>query len=98
MRSMTRATSRRRLLVIMAAMLRRCGEKIECENCAISKTYHKPVTGSDAIAQPGQRLECHYCGFRRGVPKTCSNCESEHLYCLGAGSQPGEERLQQLST
>jgi primosomal protein N' (replication factor Y) len=77
-------------------MCRSCGEKIECENCAISMTYHKPVTGNDAIAQPGQRLECHYCGFRRGVPKTCPKCESEHLYFLGAGSQQGEERLQEL--
>src|SRR5579871_123107 len=77
-------------------MCRSCGGKIECENCAISMTYHKPVSGSDAIAQPGQRLECHYCGFRRGVPKTCPKCESEHLYFLGAGSQQGEERLQEL--
>jgi len=48
-------------------MCRSCGEKIECENCAISMTYHKPVSGNDDIAQPGQRLECHYCGFRRGA-------------------------------
>ena len=40
----------------------------------------------------GQRLECHYCGYRRGVPKACPKCESEHLYYLGAGSQQGEER------
>ncbi|HTD97447.1 MAG TPA: primosomal protein N', partial [Edaphobacter sp.] len=77
-------------------MCRSCGEKVECENCAISMTYHKPVNGSDGIAQPGQRLECHYCGFRRGVPKTCPKCASEHLYFLGAGSQQGEERLQEL--
>lgn len=75
---------------------RGCGEKIECENCAISMTYHKPVSGNDAIAQPGQRLECHYCGFRRGVPTKCPKCESEHLYFLGAGSQQGEERLQEI--
>jgi len=75
-------------------MCRSCGGKIECENCAISMTYHKPVT--DAHAHVGQRLECHYCGFRRGVPKTCPKCESEHLYFLGAGSQQGEERLQEL--
>jgi primosomal protein N' (replication factor Y) (superfamily II helicase) len=77
-------------------MCRSCGEKIECENCAISMTYHKPVSGNDSIAQPGQRLECHYCGFRRSVPKNCPKCESEHLYFLGAGSQQGEERLQEL--
>jgi len=48
------------------------------------------------VAQPGQRLECHYCGFRRAVPERCPKCESEHLYFLGAGSQQGEERLQEL--
>ncbi len=84
-------------------MCRSCGEKIECENCAISMTYHKALdsglraaSGNDAIAQPGQRLECHYCGFRRGVPGKCPKCESEHLYYMGAGSQQGEERLQEI--
>ena len=77
-------------------LCRSCGEKIECENCAISMTYHKPVVGTDLHAHPGDRLECHYCGFRRSVPKKCPKCESEHLYYLGAGSQQGEERLQAL--
>ena len=76
---------------------RSCGEKIECENCAIAMTYHKAVAPTeDGLAQPGQRLECHYCGFRRGVPKACPKCQSEHLYYLGAGSQQGEEKLQEL--
>ena len=75
-------------------MCRSCGEKIECENCAISMTFHKQVTTD--VATPGQRLECHYCGFRRNVPKVCPKCQSEHLYYLGAGSQQGEERLQEL--
>ena len=79
-------------------MCRSCGEKIQCENCAISLTYHK---GGDeqhlnGVARVGQRLECHYCGFRRGVPKACEKCGSEHLYYMGAGSQQGEERLQEL--
>jgi primosomal protein N' (replication factor Y) len=77
-------------------MCRSCGEKIECENCAISMTYHKPVTSEDGLAEPGSRLECHYCGFRRTVPKTCPQCRSEHLYFLGAGSQQGEEKLREL--
>jgi len=75
---------------------RSCGEKIECENCAISMTYHKPVIGTDLHAHAGDRLECHYCGFRRSIPKVCPKCQSEHLYYLGAGSQQGEERLQEL--
>ena len=77
-------------------MCRACGEKIECENCAISMTFHKPVRDSDLHAEPGERLECHYCGYRRSVPKRCPKCESEHLYYLGAGSQQGEERLQEI--
>ena len=77
-------------------MCRSCGEKIECENCAIAMTFHKPVLGDDLHAHAGDRLQCHYCGFRRSVPKTCPKCQSEHLYYLGAGSQQGEERLQGL--
>ena len=44
----------------------------------------------------GQRLECHYCGYRRTVPARCPKCDSEHLYYLGAGSQQGEERLAEI--
>ena len=79
-------------------MCRSCGEKLECENCAISLTYHKPANEHDmnGEARVGQRLECHYCGFRRGIPKNCPKCGSEHMYYLGAGSQQGEERLQEL--
>ncbi|WP_446744239.1 primosomal protein N' [Silvibacterium acidisoli] len=77
-------------------MCRSCGEKLQCENCSISLTYHKPVTSEDGHAQVGQRLECHYCGYKRTVPQRCPKCESEHLYYLGAGSQQGEERLQEL--
>ena len=76
---------------------RSCGEKVECENCAIAMTYHKAVPeGGDGVAQPGARLECGYCGFRRGVPKTCPKCNSQHLYFLGVGSQQGEEKLLEL--
>ena len=77
-------------------MCRSCGDKIQCENCAISMTFHKHLTEDINIAQPGERLQCHYCGFRRNVPKACPTCQSEHLYYLGAGSQQGEERLQEL--
>lgn len=77
-------------------MCRACGEKLQCENCSISLTYHRPVPGSDDRAHVGQRLECHYCGYKRTVPACCPECDSEHLYFLGAGSQQGEERLQEI--
>ncbi len=79
-----------------AVMCRACGEKLECQNCAIALTHHKAAVEDSGIAQAGQRLECHYCGFRRTVPARCPKCSSEHLYYLGAGSQQGEERLQEI--
>ena len=79
-------------------MCRGCGEKLECENCAIALTYHKSgdELSLDGEARAGTRLECHYCGYRRNVPTHCPKCQSEHLYYLGAGSQQGEERLVEL--
>jgi primosomal protein N' (replication factor Y) (superfamily II helicase) len=77
-----------------AVMCRACGAKLECQNCAIALTHHKAA--EDGIAREGQRLECHYCGFRRVVPARCPQCDSEHLYFLGAGSQQGEERLTEI--
>jgi len=81
-----------------AVLCRACGQKLECENCAIALTHHKPqVEGDDIeVARAGQRLECHYCGYRRTVPARCPKCDSEHLYYLGAGSQQGEERLAEI--
>jgi primosomal protein N' (replication factor Y) len=79
-----------------AVICRACGEKLECENCAIALTHHKPPAEDANLARPGQRLECHYCGFCRTVPARCPKCESEHLYYLGAGSEQGEARLAEI--
>jgi len=79
-----------------AVICRACGEKLECQNCAISLTHHKPAGDDAGIARQGQRLECHYCGFQRTVPARCPKCDSEHLYYLGAGSEQGEERLAEI--
>jgi primosomal protein N' (replication factor Y) len=79
-----------------AVMCRACGAKLECENCAIALTHHKPAGEEADQAREGQRLECHYCGYRRTVPARCPQCDSEHLYFLGAGSQQGEERLGEI--
>jgi primosomal protein N' (replication factor Y) (superfamily II helicase) len=77
-------------------MCRACGEKLQCENCAISLTHHRPIADDQDPSPTGQRLQCHYCGYKRTVPKICPNCESEHLHFLGAGSQQGEQRLQEI--
>ena len=65
------------------ALCRSCGISILCENCSIALTYHKRE----------DRLQCHYCGFSRRVPKACPKCGSEHVYFVGAGSEQLEERL-----
>ena len=74
---------------------RACGIKLDCENCSIALTHHKSAATADQPAT-GQRLECHYCGYKKTVPKRCPACDSEFLYFLGAGSQQGEERLQEI--
>jgi primosomal protein N' (replication factor Y) len=79
-----------------AVICRACGEKLECQNCAISLTHHKPPAEDGGEARVGQRLECHYCGYRRTVPARCPKCDSEHLYYLGAGSEQGEARLGEI--
>jgi primosomal protein N' (replication factor Y) len=79
-----------------AVMCRSCGEKLECQNCAIALTHHKAQSDDNAEALAGQRLECHYCGYKRTVPARCPKCDSEHLYYLGAGSQQGEEKLAEI--
>jgi len=68
------------------ALCRSCGVSVQCENCSIALTYHK-ARG---------RLECHYCGYSRAVPKTCPKCGSEHLYYVGAGAEQIEEHLREL--
>ncbi len=68
------------------ALCRSCGASLECAHCSIALTYHKSRG----------RLECHYCGYSRAVPKTCPKCDSKHLYFVGAGAEQLEERLKTL--
>ncbi len=79
-----------------AVMCRACGEKLDCQNCAIALTHHKAASEDLGEARAGQRLVCHYCGYKRTVPARCPKCSSEHLYYLGAGSEQGEERLKEI--
>ena len=65
---------------------RSCGHKVECENCSITLTYHRR----------DRRLLCHMCNFARKVPSVCPQCESEHIYFLGTGSEKVEEELHNL--
>jgi primosomal protein N' (replication factor Y) len=68
------------------ALCRACGNRMECQNCAIAMTHHKRTN----------RMVCHYCGFQAPVPKVCGECGSEYVYFLGTGSEKLEELLHGL--
>ena len=62
-----------------------CGNVEECPNCSIPLTYHK-VNNS---------LICHYCGFRKPMPHTCTKCGSRFIYSSGTGTQRIEDEIKQ---
>jgi primosomal protein N' (replication factor Y) (superfamily II helicase) len=62
---------------------RSCGHRVECQNCAVSLTWHKQ----------DKRLLCHYCGYAERVPELCPQCGSEHVYFLGSGAEKVEHEL-----
>jgi primosomal protein N' (replication factor Y) len=57
-----------------------------CANCSISLTYH----------QEFNRLSCHYCGYSRSIPKTCSECDREYIHYVGEGTEKVSEVIEQL--
>lgn len=70
----------------MYVMCRKCGERVQCENCSVTLTFHKRE----------RRLLCHYCDFAAPVPDKCPTCGSEFLHFQGSGSEKVEEELRRL--
>jgi primosomal protein N' (replication factor Y) len=70
----------------MYVMCRKCGERIQCENCSVTLTFHRRE----------QRLLCHYCDYAAPVPNKCPSCSSEFLDYLGSGSEKVEDELRRL--
>ncbi len=64
-------------------MCRDCGYVAQCPHCDISLTYH----------QTSRSLKCHYCGHQERMPRTCNNCNSEHIRFFGSGTQKVEEEI-----
>jgi len=62
-----------------------CGHIFECASCAVSLTLHhdEHAGGSERM------LECHYCNFRRPVPRQCSFCgkNTDESKSKGIGTQ-----------
>ena len=65
---------------------RSCGERLQCQNCALTLTWHKR----------DKRMLCHVCGYSEPVPEICPKCTSEHIYFLGTGSEKVEDELRVL--
>ena len=58
-------------------MCRECGTVDTCPNCDISLTLHMDT----------KSMNCHYCGFSKGIPHTCPNCSSRSIRYYGTGTQ-----------
>lgn len=70
---------------------RSCGEVIKCPNCSVAMHYHTKSGGYD-----DGFLFCHLCGKKTYVPKACPDCQSEHLYKMGFGTQKIQQELEEL--
>jgi primosomal protein N' (replication factor Y) len=60
-----------------------CGWIPECQNCAVTLTYHKAA----------QRWQCHYCGTNYPVLHTCPACGNHHFIQKNFGTERVEEVL-----
>jgi primosomal protein N' (replication factor Y) len=56
---------------------RDCGLVLRCPRCDTPFTYHSAR----------ERLQCHHCGYDRGLPSTCPNCGGRRIRQFGAGTQ-----------
>jgi primosomal protein N' (replication factor Y) len=61
-------------------LCRRCGHRFQCPNCTAWLVEHRLAA----------RLECHHCGFRSMLPRTCPGCGAEEML---AACGPGVERV-----
>jgi primosomal protein N' (replication factor Y) len=65
---------------------RDCGESLTCPRCDTPLVHHTAR----------EQLQCHHCGYRRGVPETCPACGSPRVRHFGAGTQRVESEVQRL--
>ena len=65
---------------------RGCGYTEKCPNCEVSLTYH---IGAESMS-------CHYCGYKKRVPKICPECSSEKIKYMGTGTEKIEEFVKGL--
>ncbi len=60
-----------------------CGEALNCEQCDVVMTFHRP----------DELIRCHYCSASRPVPPSCPVCQGGRFLYNGVGTQKVEEML-----
>ena len=65
---------------------RSCGHSWECPNCDVTLVLHRSA----------ERLECHHCGHREGLPRACPHCHSVSIARHGQGTEQLAEDLGRL--
>ncbi|NEP17654.1 MAG: primosomal protein N' [Leptolyngbya sp. SIO4C1] len=60
---------------------RSCGYVVDCPNCDVSLSYHRPHQNAAPY------LRCHYCGYGQVQPPHCPDCSSPYLKNFGSGTQ-----------
>jgi primosomal protein N' (replication factor Y) len=60
-----------------------CGNRIQCDRCSITLTWHRR----------DDRLRCHGCDLERSTPDQCPHCGDPGLQFLGDGSERIEDEL-----
>ncbi len=92
--AMTQALADRRQIILFQnrrgyapfQICAQCGWVPECQNCAVSLTYHKQ----------DERLRCHYCGLSTPRPQTCVQCGSNRMQSRSFGTEKIEEEVKSL--
>ena len=66
---------------------RDCGYVLRCPNCETPLTFHM---------EDKERLLCHQCGYERGKPKACPECDGKQIREYGLGSEKVETEVNAL--
>lgn len=66
-----------------ALVCRACGEAVQCEQCSIAMTLHRP----------GPYLQCHECGERQPSPLRCPTCFDERIGAMSFGTEQLEAEV-----
>jgi primosomal protein N' (replication factor Y) len=76
---------------------RDCGYILKCPRCDLPLTFHVAGSrnGNNAHLVEGS-LICHYCFYKRQMPRTCPQCKSERIRQYGTGTEKVEAEVQSL--